>query len=316
MKRSSAWLLIGNLLAACGGGGESPVLLAREGSPAWLAVDGERVFWVETPFAFVQPEKGQILGFDASAGGEVDVLASDHNAFDLAADASYLYWTDLLEGESAILRVPRAGGVVETVVGRGDGPDWFAIADDSVYWLSAETSSVLRSPKVGGASEVLAVDQQAPSRIRVRGKTLVWVTAPGTIMSLPTTGGTPEALLASEDEVDVIEMDDTHIYFSGAAPTGVVLPLFRLPVLGGSAEPIFTPELVIVAIAVDERWIYVADTSGGEVPARLVAVPKSGGDPVVLARGACIWDVAVGGSSVYWSDVCEGTISRVDAPAE
>jgi hypothetical protein len=88
--------------------------------------------------------------------GSGRTLLADTEAYHLAVDGEHVYWSRRAE----ILRVPKAGGRIETVATLDPYPDTFAMwltPDDSyVYASTYGSKSVVRAPKAGGPYETLA----------------------------------------------------------------------------------------------------------------------------------------------------------------
>ncbi len=102
------------------------VLSKDDYGPCPITLDEGRVYYLNYD---VSPErKGEILSIP-KAGGQPTTLAKDQVPYDIAVDASHVYWSGY---QGALRRVPIAGGTVETLAtGVGQGP--IALDETSVY---------------------------------------------------------------------------------------------------------------------------------------------------------------------------------------
>jgi len=97
--------------------------------------------------------------------------------------------------------------------------------------------------------------------------------------------------IASAGQATHVQVDATHAYFTDW--TGSVR---RVPLEGGAVETIARLEYAY-QLVLDDDAVYA---SGG---GSLLAIPKRGGEPKVLAKGKGIDGVALGGEYVYWAEM-------------
>ena len=101
-----------------------------------VAVDATTVFWAQ----------GQWNGSETiqsiPRGGGATTQLSAAGAYVIALDASYVYAADNHDGE--ILRVPKAGGIVEILASGQPHPFDVAVDGEAVYWSSETDAKVAR----------------------------------------------------------------------------------------------------------------------------------------------------------------------------
>ncbi len=129
-----------------------------------------------------------------------------------AVAGNYVYWID---GDENLERAATDGSGHKIVIG-GGYVGAFVVADGGVYWVSSINdgspgSAVYFTPD-GGQAAQLAGGQYAPSAVVLQGATLFWADFfsandnPGTIWSMPKSGGTPSVLM---NNVTVMRMAPT-----------------------------------------------------------------------------------------------------------
>jgi sugar lactone lactonase YvrE len=192
----------------------------------------------------------------------------------------------------------------------------------------------MKAPKGGGAATVLASAQQYPAEIAVLGATVYWLDSPplagvdGTLMKMPTTGGTPTTLATGLVLAGGLAVSPQGIYWTNWG-SGTVM---RLPLIGGTPVKIGSGAMP-QAIAVDATNVYWSDIGSQRImkapleggPATLVVsesrsvttilldattiywgagaikkMPIGGGDVTVLASSGADW-LATDAKSIYWS---------------
>jgi hypothetical protein len=170
----------------------------------------------------------------------------------LAADGSYLYWTE--EG-GTLWRVPKRGGNAERLASMTNDPDaelgQLVVDATDVYFLDTGEGDtghrVLAVPKRGGALCVLADRRRMPSSLTVDATHLYWI---------------DDGPLESNGTLEVLRV---------AKAGGPTVRLARAP-FSGSEE---------TDIQVDADAVYWLDAHQG-----LFWMPKAGGQPTVLWVGA------------------------------
>lgn len=208
-------------------------------------------------------------------------------------------------------------------------PKDIAIDGTSVYWTTAGTTNgtVMKAPlsgvPVGSAPTTLASGQNLPlpypegfpHGITVDGTSVYWTTAgtlvnsytDGTVMKVPLSGvpdgGTPTMLVANQSLPLGIAVDGTSVYWTNY-DSGQIQKMPLTGVLLSGTPTTLAPATYPEGIAVDRTAVFWIDGSGTIVTAPLSGVPDGGsiglGDTLPttgIARG-----IALGGSSLYWTD--------------
>ncbi len=124
--------------------GGPPELLAATSIPITrVAVDESDVYYtlfdtdVQTQSAVMRVSK---------AGGETATLVTG-KVFELALDATFVYWSESDETKGTIRRMPKEGGAPVTIVCRPHGIAYFAVDQGFVYWFDPVAKVTMRSPK-------------------------------------------------------------------------------------------------------------------------------------------------------------------------
>lgn len=173
----------GQLFSSCGTsiirgqlGSSAANTIATPGGSAYLQLEGSTLFYTDGPRVWrrdldgavaaqggMRPEGiiaagDRLLWTDADAGKIISlvpgsaptVVAENQDVpWDLAADATHLYWTNRgsLSSNGSIRRAPLAGGAVETVLSGLGYPLGLALDAHFIYWANAGTGHVLRLAK-------------------------------------------------------------------------------------------------------------------------------------------------------------------------
>jgi hypothetical protein len=226
-ERRLYWAGSGALMACdksnCAG---SVVRLAKGG--VWdIKLDATNVYWTSTG-------TGQIMMADKSGGAPVDGglsvdggvtsdggVSSDGGAvqiatarwpYNLAVDATNVYWIDQVQPSSGVLKAPIAGGpAVQLAVSDPIEPGGLALDDDNVYYGNG-SGQIFKVSKNGGPPRLLLGDVGwFPGDLAVDGTTL-YVGAYTKLLSVPLAGGQPAALAVNLSGSSFIAQDATSIY--------------------------------------------------------------------------------------------------------
>lgn len=146
-------------------------------TPGWVgpfAVDSTRVYAAQSP------PTGQALLSVPKHGGSPQVLVPFVNAFDhdrFAVDDAFVYWLEWNDQGhgSAVMRVPKGGGNVATLVKDQSSPSSIAVDDHDLYWAIADDGvhrTLMRAPKAGGAAQVVTAG--ALDALALDQRTLYW----------------------------------------------------------------------------------------------------------------------------------------------
>ena len=103
-------------------------VVISEGQPGDLALDDKRIYWV-TKDGFIRSRAKDGTGTPTTlASGETD-------AETILVDDQYVYWARHVE-DSAVKRVPKAGGTVETLATKQKAPWELAQDCTTIYWTN------------------------------------------------------------------------------------------------------------------------------------------------------------------------------------
>jgi hypothetical protein len=238
----------GDIYAAPIAGGARRLVYATAKAPRALAVDVDRLFWVDQfklglflfdggvpppvlsatqPFAIAYATPNVRL---TNAGGDVleanrdlsatrSIAAGEQSPFDIAAGADHFYWVD--GGDGLVKRAARAGGPAEVVVAGEAGPMSVAVDGTRVYWTTA-AGAVRAAPLAAGTTATTLVSGESSrcTSLEVDGSGLYWLDATGgAVRAAPLSGGPARTLaagVAQRNDVlytQAIALDAQNVYF-------------------------------------------------------------------------------------------------------
>ena len=224
----------------------------------------------------------------------------------LAVDASHAWFGITGAGKYEIVRVPRAGGAVETVFERVTGFQNVVrdlLVDDArVYWIDAQA---LRSgPKAGGSSTLLAAAAAEPADLDRVGDRLFWLETDccahgqaGSIRTVAASGGTPTTVRAGIDAPVAISADAERVTWVEGGSIGVTEGFGRVAsVLHDGILPVIVAEAASGGpFDVDATHAYFANRF------TIKRVPVAGGRAERLAIDDFhVRDLATDGTHVFW----------------
>ena len=254
------------------------------------------------------------------AGEAPVVLVSETERLSgVLADGDHVYFTHYGAG-GAVLRVPKAGGVIETVVPASSWTESLVADADSLYFLDSD--QVKRASKDGSGASLLAADQVGSMSIVVDASFVYWIDpVDQAVRRVSKAGGTPQTLATDEeltpDMVPRMIVDDTTLYWSA---TGAwLIPGFHATPKEGGALLLIdgAPSTHFVADSNFLFWIDQKHYVGNATPARLVRSRKDGSeaktltdwtsdDPSDLADG-----MAQDENYVYWANGQARIMNRI-----
>ncbi len=253
------------------------------------------------------PCRGEVVGGRC----RVRLAGMQVQPYDLAANATHLYWTTTfidLPGHGKLMRMPVAGGAVEELAAgkAGDNPHSIVLDDTSVYWTDfrATTGAILKLPLAGGEPVVVAANQDSAHGLAVDATNVYWTTylARGQVRraSKATSEGKPSPVIdlaSAESLPNNVTVDAKFAYWTNSidvagAVRKVALDGATLPVTlaGGQDRP--------YGIAVDATTLYWTNL-GGQVMAQPLV---DGAAPVVFANEQPEpYRLAVASGTLYWA---------------
>ncbi len=202
-------------------------------APRELTLSPDSVFWAasdpvtETGSVHSAP----LLG----TGTAVEYEFGPPGPWDVAVDATNLYWTDSEMG--LVGRRSIGGSAVAILTDDGQAPKSLVVDEAAVYWLSTAPAGIWKVPIGGGPTvELIALgDGAVPAGIAIDDAMLYWFEA-GTnqLREIAKSGGEPTTLYAgaaptgaaslSVPSFDAVAVDDTSAYWLNG-PAGTVLKL-------------------------------------------------------------------------------------------
>ena len=259
-----------------------------------------------------------------SCGGEtcVDgvcgstVVATDQaNAYAIAADDSFVYWTTTGTA-STINEAPVSGGGATVLFSSQDEyPSALVIVAGQVYWTDAiPQGTVSRVPVGGGASIPVASNVAYPTALAANGGTLFFTLlsttseSSGSVLSVPLGGGSV-ATLASQQAIDMGELSSIAVG-AGNVYWTTYSDVMSAPAGGGTATT-FAAQQYATAVAADSNNVYW--TSSWQEA--ILQQPVGGGTTLTLASGQYYPNaIAVDAANVYWSSGQGGAGTVMSVP--
>jgi hypothetical protein len=214
-----------------------------------LAVSAGYVYFLDQAPWIVDADSGAmtpkgLVERVAVGGGTPEVIATvPATLFGIAADSTYVYWTEWSPAGS-VLRAPAAGGSVETLAA-GERPGPIAVESGNVYWLNLGTMQVDCTPPDGGlvmlpagssTPVVLASSLKGAQAIAVRdgsvyfsafGQFCIAATTPqGSVSKVTVATSTTVTVATGVYSPDNIYVDASTLYFTTFVPsTGALSPV-------------------------------------------------------------------------------------------
>lgn len=259
-------------------------------------------------------------------GDAPTVLADNQRApLGIAVDQHFVYWANVIQSwpppaeAGTIMRAPKAGGGVIDLATDLVQPARVALHGDNVYWVTNQ-GLVGRTPKDGGLSQVLATGEQFLDVAVDEGHVYAADPLPGAgaIVRVNLANGEAETLAGNGGAwaASTLAVDEGHIYWADAAVKRLMtaskvdlLPqvLFEAP-SGGSSAP-----GTLEGLAVDAQNVYwAAPRLCGSADGSIMSIAKEGGTPNILVsnRSLCGANLAVDGTSVFWTEPDEGRVMK------
>jgi hypothetical protein len=261
------------------GGAAATIYTAPSGtSPAIedLASDGANLYWLEVAFTSGMYHS-QVKAMPVH-GGSASVLAdADTALFLVAVNGAYVYFSDV----DSLERVPVGGGATQTVTSASTIASWAVAASSAgACWAAPGTGTVACEPAGASAPVTVAQGQNNVQAVAVAGSTVYWST---------------------------VDNPEQPAHAS----------VFAAPMAGGTAHLLTSDATDVVALAADSSAVYFIDQTAST--ASMGKVPADGGDVTTLAGGFSPADpsmvsavhIALGDTSVYWTDATRGLVLSV-----
>jgi hypothetical protein len=257
--------------------------------PVKLADSGGGAFDIAVDATYVYWGSSAGIQRIAKSGGSPTVLSSGV-ANGIAIDSARAYWADT--GASSIRSVPLGGGTATTLVSGLTYPWRVATNGVNVFFTDNSAASVSRVPAMGGAATALATGLGGAAGIAVDASYVYFTTnTSGTVARVPIGGGAVTTLASGESTPIRVAIDATQVYFTTYTSAGAVK---KVPIAGGNVVTLAQATSPI-AVLVDTGWVYWTDAT------TVKKMPVAGGNEVILASGQgspnCL---AADSSRIYW----------------
>ena len=201
-------------------GGGAVVDLSLAVAAREMVVGTDYIWWTGEPDDIMRAPR---LGLPD--GGVADLLTLNPLSNGLAADASYLYWTNRFDGFVKKANYDLTG---ETPLASGDVP-WDVVVDaTSIYWteqgLIKGTGKVMKAKKTDGSGPtMIAADGQGPQGIAIDATHVYWANKDdGTIKRAPLAGGKAVTLAPGQSGPANVVVDATHVYWTNFTGDAIV----------------------------------------------------------------------------------------------
>lgn len=155
---------------------EPDVLVETEGTPHFVALAGEAMYWSQTHPA---PGRSRIMRAGKDGSGACEVISTDFEPWDVAVELPWIYWRDGTDGNPSEGRVMKARDgcpspeVVVLADGQGD-PRLLALDATHVYYTIELSGALRRVPKDGGPVEVVYDSGEDAHGIAVDDRAVYW----------------------------------------------------------------------------------------------------------------------------------------------
>ncbi len=221
--------------------GSTVSLAAGQFGVTAIVVDASNVYWTT---ADGSPGQGHVMKVDKNGGTPLDggtstggggpadgggagdgsvasvdgaspvEIAAARWPYNVAVDATNVYWIDQMQPNSGVLKAPIAGGpAVQLAVTDPVEPMGIALGGDNVYFANGE-GTVFEVSKNGGPTQVVLSNLgQFPAGLATDATTL-YVAASTKVVSIPLGGGAARTLATGIAGAGGIALDATSVYIA------------------------------------------------------------------------------------------------------
>ncbi len=222
----------------------------------------------------------------------------------------------------SLVEVSISGGATMTLVSGLPSAAWTVLAANATaaYWPGQSVGEgIVMTPLSGGASLVLS--PSPVGSIAADATSVYWTDGPSTnapnsiVRKMPFGGGTVTTLASiASYTAQGLALDAQYVYWTSSCSGGCANPglITRVPLTGGTVQTLASfPQGYAGAFtfAVDATALYWAEGYASAV--NVVRMPLGGGAPVTLAPAPYARNIAVDGTSVYWTDDYDGLVVKV-----
>jgi hypothetical protein len=168
-------------------------------------VDDTSVYWTEQT-------AGAVMKVPLT-GGTPSVVTTANSPWDIALDATNVYWTSTVDG---VMKAPKGGGAATALSTPGPTLPTAGIAVNAtnVYWGSQFPAGVSTVPVQGGPQSVVYAETMATAAgaLALEETSLYWADMSNAVHAGPLGGGTAVTLATGQSEVNAIAVDATSVY--------------------------------------------------------------------------------------------------------
>jgi hypothetical protein len=272
-----------------------------------IASDADAIYWI----ARVGDGTGTVSRLDRSGGLPLVLASAQFKPTGLAVDSTRVYWANGLPigGSTAIAAVSKSGGARPASFavsgwGANDVPALAVRGGQLVFATDVNAAGGVYRIDLSGTTPVLLVGNQGPiTALALAPPTTFWSTA-SAIYALGGDGldGAAPPPIAEGSATSML-VDDGTLYWASKDGTMHARGVASGSVTSLLAEGLSSPRSLVV----DASYVYCACPGSGTV----VAVPKKGGDKVVVLRGGEPVGVTVTADALYVADRGAASILRV-----
>ena len=183
-----------------------------------IVVDATSVYWTA---GVGDVGRGGVMKVDKLGGTPVEIATAKW-PYDVAVDATNVYWIEQVQPNSGVLKAPIGGGpAVQLAVSDPIEPMGIALDDDRVYFGDGE-GTIFAVPKGGGPTQVVASNLgDFPAGIATDATTL-YIAASTKLVSVPLGGGMVRTLATGIAAAGGMALDATSIYVTDEGGNAIV----------------------------------------------------------------------------------------------
>jgi hypothetical protein len=131
------------------GGSPQQLYYYYEILPGGLVLDGATLYWTSHYGSFYNSNTVVGIYSGSTSGGTARLLATAKQPSGIAVDSQYVYWSDK-DRDGLIQRVPKAGGVPETVIDCGTcSPSVVRVDSNNIYYRNIDGDGWSRAKRGG-----------------------------------------------------------------------------------------------------------------------------------------------------------------------
>ncbi|MDI1475003.1 EB domain-containing protein [Polyangium sp. y55x31] len=232
----------------------------------------------------------------------------------LLADGDHVYFAHY-GATGAVLRLPKAGGAIETIVPSASWTESLVADASSLYFMDGD--QIMRASKDGSGSSLVADNQEGSMSIAADASFVYWIDpADQAVRRVSKSGGTPDTLAKDEDltpdMVPRMIADDDKLYWSARGVWS--MPGFHATPKEGGAV-LFVEGAATTHFVADSMFLFWIATDAS--PVRVVRTRKDGSEAKTLTKWAfdSNSDLAAGMAQddnyVYWANGKARRMNRI-----